>query len=74
MDIRERNGFEAWETAQRLDPVPEGKDGDIQMESVCIEARKRRAPARIRKPAARSLSVAKSDFRTNHCRAASIVN
>lgn len=39
--ILEQNGFDAREAARRLDPVIEGEDGDIQMESVCIEAQKR---------------------------------
>lgn len=41
MNVLERNGFEARETARKLDPVIEGEDGDIQLESVCVEARKR---------------------------------
>lgn len=41
IDILGRNGFEAREAGRRLDPVIEGEDGDIQMESVCIGAQKR---------------------------------
>lgn len=41
MSILKQNGFEPREAARRLDPVIEGEDGDIQLESVCIEARKR---------------------------------
>ncbi len=41
MNILEQNGFDAREAARGLDPVIEGEDGDIQMESVCIKARKR---------------------------------
>lgn len=41
MSILEQNEFDAREAARRLDPVIEGEDGDIQMESVCIEAQKR---------------------------------
>lgn len=41
MSILEQNGFHPREAARRLDPVIESEDGDIQMESVCIEAQKR---------------------------------
>jgi len=41
MSVLEHNGFEPREAARRLDPVIESEDGDIQLESVCIEARKR---------------------------------
>lgn len=41
MNILEQNGFEPREAARRMDPVIEGEDGDIRMESVCIEAQKR---------------------------------
>ncbi len=41
MRILEQNGFAPREAARRLDPVIEDEDGDIQMESVCIEAQKR---------------------------------
>lgn len=41
MRILEQNGFEARQAARRLDPVIEGEDGDIQLESVCIKAAKK---------------------------------
>lgn len=41
MRILEQNGFAPREAARRLDPVIEDEDGDIQMESVCIEAQMR---------------------------------
>lgn len=40
-DILDRNGLESRQAARRLDPVIGDEDADIQMESVCIEARKR---------------------------------
>lgn len=41
MEMLERHGFEAREAARRLDPVIKEEDGDIQLESVCIDAQKR---------------------------------
>lgn len=41
MSTLEQNGFEPREAARKLDPVIESEHGDIQMESVCIEAQKR---------------------------------
>lgn len=41
MSVLGRNGFEPREAARKLDPVIEEEDGDIQLESVCIEATKR---------------------------------
>lgn len=38
--IMEKNGFACWEAGRSLDPVIEGDDGKIQMESVCVAARK----------------------------------
>lgn len=39
--ILERNGFACREAGRQLDPVIEGDDGDIRMESVCVDAEKR---------------------------------
>ena len=41
MSVLDQHGFEPREAARRLDPVIEGDEGDIRLESVCIEARKR---------------------------------
>ena len=38
--ILERNGFVCREAGRQLDPLVEGDDGDMRLESVCIEAEK----------------------------------